>query len=165
MLKEFITYEEFINSELGYMKLQKLFLTEEECETVKNLVAALEVVEIASRKLCGRIVTLAIADTIFEKLLEKLYKQTSPLSRQLYHNVEYRINERRDKTLSTLQAFLENNEFFEELEQDDVKMLEYADRKEIFELAGELYKRLFLDSNDGEAEVVDLATEGKLILD
>ena len=88
------------------MKLQKLFLSDEEFGAVESLVAALEVVEINSRKLCRRNDTLASADKIFEFMLAKLYKQTSSIGRQLYTSVEARIKERRNVDLSTLPAFL-----------------------------------------------------------
>ena len=86
--------------------------------------------------------------------MAKLYKLTTPIGRQLYASVESRIKERRNKKAATLQAFLEDHEFLDELEQGSFKMLGYADRTEVVELACYLYKRLF-GSEDSEVEMVD----------
>ena len=159
MLKQIIPLKKVIYNELVDLKLEKLWLTDDEFKAVETLVEALEIVEVGSRKLCSRKVTLGKADEIFEKMLVKLYKLKSDIGRKLYNSVEYRVNERRNKVLATLQAFLEDHEFFEHIEQgEDMKMLEYADRTEMKRLAKELYTRLFLNSRHDAVEIIQLDT-------
>ena len=154
MLNRFIALEKIINNTLIHLNLRSLILNEEELTSVKNLVEALKPIEKGSRKLGHRKVTLGKADQFLELMLAKLYKLTTPIGRQLYASVESRIKERRNKKAATLQAFLEDHEFLDELEQGSFKMLGYADRTEVVELACYLYKRLF-GSEDSEVEMVD----------
>ena len=154
MLKCYMQLREIIDNELMHLKLRSLILSDQEFESIKVLVETLDIVEVGSRKLCRRKVTLASADEIFEFMLRKLYKLKSPIGQQLYKSVEFRINERRNKTLATLQAFLEDHEFLEQIELDEgMKMLEYADKTELKKLASEVYNRLFLNSEVTEVDV------------
>ena len=153
MLKRFIKLKEMVYNELIALKLQALILTEDEFDAVKELVEALEIVEIGSRKLCRRKATLASADRILELMLSKLYKLTTDIGQKLYHSVESRITSRRNKNVATLQAFLEDHEFLDQLEQGELKMLDYADRSVVLELACYLYKRLFI--TEEEIEIMD----------
>ena len=154
MIQTFLELEDIIFHTLRDLKLRSLFLDEAEIESLKALVEALKQVEIGSRKLCRRKVTLGKADRIFELMLEKLYKLTTPIGQELFTSVESRIKERRNKNTATLQAFLEDHEFFNQLEEDDVKFLDYASRKEAFECACFLYKRLF-PAERAPVEVID----------
>ena len=154
MLTDFVKLEEIITNTLIKLKLRSLILDEDELQSVKDLVQALKPIEKCSRKLGTRKVTLGKADQLLEILLSKLYSLTTPIGRQLYASVESRVRERRNKNAATLQAFLENHEFLEEIEQGEMKMLEYAARTEVVELGCYLYKRLF-DSEDSEAEIHD----------
>ena len=169
MLIRFLILEEIINSTLIQLKLRSLILTEEELQSVKDLVEALKPIEKGSRKLCSRKTTLGKADKILEIMLGKLYKLTTPIGQQLFSSVESRVKDRRNKTAATLQAFLEDHEFLEEIEQGDMKMLDYTERKELIESACFLYKRLFAsntpmtsakdttqDSRESEMEIVDV---------
>ena len=172
MLQKFLELEDIIYHTLRDLKLRSLFLDETEIDSLKALVEALKQVEIGSRKLCRRKVTLGKADKIFELMLEKLYKLTTPIGRELFTSVESRIKERRNKNTATLQAFLEDHEFFNQLEEGNVKFLDYAPRKEVFQTACFLYKRLFpseaseveevVDENVDEAKVMFRKTEYKL---
>ena len=157
MLRIFIILEDIINSTLIHLNLRSLILNEEELQSVKDLVEALKPIEKGSRKLGSRKMTLGKADKILEIMLGKLYKLTTPIGHQLFSSVESRIKERRNKTAATLQAFLEDHEFLDTIEQGDMKMLDYTDRTELIESACYLYKRLYVseDSADSEMEVVD----------
>ena len=83
----------------------------------------------------------------------------SSIGRQLYTSVEARIKERRNVDLSTLQAFLEDYEFLNEIEESGVKILTYAARDDMKKLACDLYMRLFHNSKNEEM-IVDTGAGG-----
>ena len=161
MLKKYVLLRNIIDKTLIDLKLQSLILSEEEFHHVKDLVEALEIVEVGSRKLCQRKVTLGLADRILEFMLAKLYKLTTSIGIQLYTNVESRIKERRNKGASTLQAFLEDHEFLDEIEHGGIRRLEYAQRNEITKLACFLYIRLFKSDDEDPQTIEDPDDPGK----
>ena len=106
--------------------------------------------ECCSRKLCQRDCSLSEADRVLEFLIKKLHKLESEFAKSLVYRVEKRVKERRLKIAATLMGYLENPRFLKEKD----RVLEYANRKEITNLAIELYVRLFHvpKSQDEETE-------------
>ena len=83
-----------------------LYPDPEEIKTIKQLVDALEIVEAGTRALCRRDVNLAVADEIFEYIIEELRKLNTPIALRLELAVEDRVAERRLKEAATLLAYL-----------------------------------------------------------
>ena len=118
----------------------KHYPTEDEINTIKALVDALEIVEAGTRALCSRDTDLAVADQIFEYTITELRKLHTTISYRLEIALENRISERRLKVESTLLGYLKNPKFL----HDGEKVLTYANKSEITKLARDLYIRLFL---------------------
>ena len=125
---------------LLYFKKKQLFPTEDEIKTIKELVKALGIIETCSRRLCRREVNLAEADRIYEWVLMRLDELKSNASERLRNEVEYRILERRQKEVATLVAYLENPMF---LDQKKKRLLQYATKTEIQQVANDLLVRLY----------------------
>ena len=101
------------------------------------------VVNLLSKDQCN----LAVLDRALEFLLYKLEKNTnSNLSLSLLDNLRKRIDERRNKVVSTLASFLEGMYNF-----GDESKLDQATREQCITFAEQLAKRL-LNSNEEEFE-------------
>lgn len=159
MVRIFILLEDVITNTLFHLKLRSLILEESELQSLKDLVEALKPIEKATRKLCSRKTTLGKADKILEIMLAKMYKLTSPIGRQLYASVVKRAKERRNMNMATLQAFLEDHEFLEEIEQADMLILEYTERSELIKSACYLYKRLFVSEDSENSDTVNMEVD------
>ena len=142
MIKRFLQLRTPIHKTLIDFKKQAMFPTDTEMSILEELVEALEIVEVGTRMLCERKTTLADADKIFEFVLKKLKESNGTISSLLREKIIVRINQRRLPKLSTLQAYLENPKFIEEMEGYN-NALEYATLEEIVETAQNLYQRLY----------------------
>ena len=60
--------------------------------------------------------TLSSADLVYEFMLKKLRQETSLIGLQMYESVKNRINMRRQKVLSTLQGYMENPSYLEDVQ-------------------------------------------------
>lgn len=143
-IKRFLKMQKPVYNALQDLKKAALFLEPEEIETLESVVTTLKHVELGARKICQRDITLASADLIFEFMLKRLKGETSLIGQKMFRSVEFRIVERRDKVLSTLQGYLESPTFLDDVENDKTKVLEYASRYLITNLAHELLLRLNL---------------------
>ena len=140
MLKRFIEVLGPIRHALVDFKKAHMIPSQTEIDIIEELIEPLDIIEACTRLLCSRDVNLAKADQIFEYALRELHKLESDIGKRLCEEVEYRINERRQKTVATLLAYLENPMF---LNHNRNLKLEYASKTEIQKLAKEILLRLF----------------------
>lgn len=138
-LRRFVDTQDPISHALQDLKKRNMHPEEDEITFIEQIVAALEIVECASKELQKRDCTLAEADRIFELSLGDLSELESDFSKMLYAAVEERILERRKTVLSTLQAYLEDPSF---LDSKNL-ILPMASRTEITRAAEELLIRLY----------------------
>ena len=82
-------------------------------------------------------------------MVKELRKLKSSFGMALTTEVEYRIEERRQKNLSTLQAYLEDPKFLDGGLRSD-RVLPYASKSAITTVAKDIYNRLF-NENEPEA--------------
>lgn len=129
-----------------------MYPDEDEIDMLLELVEALEIVEAGTRILCSRDMDLARADEVFEYILSELRRLNSSIAHRLELAVEERIHERRLMEASTLLAYLKDPGFIDRktTKTGENKILPYANRKEITNLARDIHIRLFNNMADAQ---------------
>ena len=131
-----------------------MYPDEDEIDMLLELVEALEILEAGTRILCSRDMDLARADEVFEYMLSELRKLSSSIAHRLELAVEERIHERRLMEASTLLAYLKDPGFIDRktTKTGENKILPYANRKEITNLARDIQIRLFNNMADAQRQ-------------
>ena len=127
-----------------------MFPSESEIGYVNDLSDALRIIAYCSTELGARDMNLARADEHLEFAFTKLESLESPIAKRLKENMFARVVGRRQKTFSTLLAYLENPKFLESRGNH----LSYATKTQIQRAAEGLYIRLF-EEDDEEQGIPD----------
>ena len=147
MIERFITLEEPLNKVLDDLGLQKLKLSSEEIQLLRDIVAALEPFKVATEFLCKRKCNLVEAEDIIKFTASKLRATDSDLSRKLLLSLETRYLNRRNSNLVSLAKFFKNPDSLSNNE-DTYKM---PSKATITKNAKALHQRLFSDNTETSA--------------
>ena len=148
MIKRFLELRDPINHTLLHYKKTSMYPNDDEITILEEMAEALEVMEVGTRQLCERTTTLAKADKIFELVIGDLKAMKGDFAQALLEKTIQRIEERRLPKLSTLQAYLKNLCFFEELEVEGYDgYLTYPPLDDVCLSAKTLYDRLYPKEN------------------
>ena len=158
MIVRFLKLEEPLNKVLDDLELQKLKLSSEEIQLLRDIVAALEPFNVATEFLCKRKCNLVEAEDIVKFTEAKLRATGNELSRNLLLSLETRYLKRRNNNLVSLAKFSENPDSLSNTE-DTYKM---PTKTTITKNAKALHQRLFSDYTETSASTVKLSLWKKL---
>ena len=171
MLDRFLILEEPLNKVLDDLELQKLKLSSEEIQLLRDIVAALEPFKVATEFLCKRKCNLVESEDIIKFTAAKLRATESELSKNLLLSLETRYLKRRNNNLVSLAKFFENPDSLSNTE-DPYKM---PTKSTITKNAKALHQRLFSEYTDTsvltckvepeEEEVTSVPTMAKQLSD
>ena len=83
MLLRYLEVESDVEHTLIDFNMRALVPSQDEIENIKSVVAALAIIEAASRQLCARDANLSTADETFEWMIGELIKIDCPYARRL----------------------------------------------------------------------------------
>ena len=108
MAERFLLLEDPLNKVLDDLGLEKLKLSSDEIQLVKDIVAALEPFKVSTEFLCKRKCNLVEAEKIIMFTANELRKIDSELSRNLLLSLETRYLKRRNSNIVSLAKFFVN---------------------------------------------------------
>ena len=151
MLKRF--YELRKSVEHAMVDLNENFdFTTNDIATIKDIIDALNPIDLAVQKLCRRDATLVNAERVLEICLEALNKLNSDVASQLYEAFIERVTKRRNSEMIHLMEYLSNPKYFEErkLERCRDSFGTKVDENKVKTKGIMLIKRLFHAMDDFE---------------
>ena len=152
MLDTFLELLQPIKTTLAYYNVQ-FSLQDLHIEKIKDLVEALQLIELAVKQLCKENATLIDAENSVAFTLHGLKELNTRVSKDLYESLKKRFLASRNEDLAHLMHFLSNPSFFLRMKDDfDIKI----SRKKIATSAIKLYEKLYKET---ESEVMDEQNE------
>lgn len=107
---------------------------------IDQLFSVLNVAEMTMNEISKDEATLLTADGAFEFLFDELQRINSKLSMELLEQLKIEVTKRRQKKLVSLMKFFQNPE---SLSEDKSSFFAMSLKKEVFGLAGEIWKKHF----------------------
>ena len=159
MVERFLVLEDPLNKVLDDLGLEKLKLSSDEIQLVRDIVAALEPFKVATEFLCKRKCNLVEAEKIIMFTAKELRKIDSELSRNLLLSLETRYLKRRNSNVVALAKFFVNPDSLNDTE-DTYKM---PSKTIITKNAKALHQHLFPENVESSELTCKIEPEEEII--
>ena len=159
MVERVLVLEDPLNKVLDDLGLEKLKLSSDEIQLVRDIVAALEPFKVATEFLCKRKCNLVEAEKIIMFTAKELRKIDSELSRNLLLSLETRYLKRRNSNVVSLAKFFVNPDSLTDTE-DTYKM---PSKTIITKNAKALHQHLFPENVESSELTCEIEPEEEII--